>query len=68
MRMEYETTTWVDVDPITGKLLNTENGPAFGDEINLIDPGFNSGWRKTQAIWTVSKDEMKGNLSSKLRY
>jgi glucose/arabinose dehydrogenase len=38
-------------DPITGKLWDTENGPSFGDEINLVDPGFNSGWTKIQGIW-----------------
>lgn len=33
----------MDFDPITGKLWDTENGPDRGDEINLIEPGFNSG-------------------------
>ena len=32
------------VDPVTGKLWDTENGPDFGDEINIVPPGFNSGW------------------------
>jgi aldose sugar dehydrogenase len=32
------------VDPVTGKLWDTENGPDFGDEINLVPPNFNSGW------------------------
>src|SRR5918995_860391 len=41
----------MDFDPVTGKLWDTENGPAFGDEINLVEPGFNSGWRKVQGIW-----------------
>jgi glucose/arabinose dehydrogenase len=35
----------MDFDPITGKLWDTENGPSFGDEINLVEPGFNSGWK-----------------------
>ena len=35
----------IDFDPVTGKLWDTENGPASNDEINLIEPGFNSGWR-----------------------
>jgi aldose sugar dehydrogenase len=34
----------MDFDPITGKLWDTENGPNYGDEINLVEPGFNSGW------------------------
>ena len=34
------------VDPITGYLWDTENGPAVYDEINLVFPKFNSGWAK----------------------
>src|SRR5919198_3296494 len=34
----------IDFDPVTGKLWDTENGPTKNDEINLIEPGFNSGW------------------------
>jgi glucose/arabinose dehydrogenase len=41
----------IDFDPVTGRLWDTENGPGFGDEINLVDPGFNSGWNKVQGIW-----------------
>jgi len=33
-------------DPLTNNLWDTENGPQFGDEINLVEPGFNSGWYK----------------------
>lgn len=33
-------------DPVTGALWNTENGPNLYDEINRVDPGFNSGWSK----------------------
>jgi glucose/arabinose dehydrogenase len=42
----------MDFDPVSGKLWDTENGPNYGDEINLVDPGFNSGWSKVQGIWT----------------
>ncbi len=34
------------LDPVTGRLWDTENGPASYDEINLIEPGTNSGWEK----------------------
>jgi aldose sugar dehydrogenase len=44
----------MDFDPITSKLWDTENGPDFGDEINLVDPGFNSGWKKVQGFWKVA--------------
>jgi aldose sugar dehydrogenase len=33
----------IDFDPVTGRLWDTENGPD-NDEINLVEPGFNSGW------------------------
>jgi len=36
----------MDIDPLTGKLWNTENGEDNYDEINLVQPGFNSGWSK----------------------
>jgi aldose sugar dehydrogenase len=36
----------MDFDPITGKLWDTENGPTSADEINLVEPGFNSGHSK----------------------
>jgi glucose/arabinose dehydrogenase len=35
-----------DFDPLTGVLWDTENGPAQFDEINIVLPGFNSGWRR----------------------
>src|ERR687890_1178756 len=41
----------IDFDPVTGKLWDTENGVVFGDEINLVEPGFNSGWNKIDGIW-----------------
>jgi glucose/arabinose dehydrogenase len=41
----------LDFDPVTGNLWDTENGASYGDEINLVEPGFNSGWRKVQGIW-----------------
>jgi len=45
----------IDFDPVTGYLWDTENGHAYGDEINLVLPGFNSGWNKVQGIWTETK-------------
>ena len=36
------------VDPQTGFMWDTENGPDVFDEINLIDEKFNSGWAKIQ--------------------
>ena len=47
-----------DWDPLTGKLWDTENGPHYGDEINLVEPGFNSGWVKVQGIWEPNFEQM----------
>jgi aldose sugar dehydrogenase len=44
----------IDFDPITGKLWDTENGPGFGDEINLVEPGFNSGWIRVAGVWPTN--------------
>jgi glucose/arabinose dehydrogenase len=40
----------MDFDPVTGNLWDTENGPDYGDEINLVQPGFNGGWKKVQGM------------------
>jgi glucose/arabinose dehydrogenase len=42
----------IGFDPVTKKLWDTENGPKYGDEINLVEPGFNSGWVQVMGIWT----------------
>jgi glucose/arabinose dehydrogenase len=52
----------IGFDPITGKLWDTENGGNFGDEINLVEPGFNSGWNKVQGIWQSYKGN-PGNIT-----
>ncbi|HYX57272.1 MAG TPA: PQQ-dependent sugar dehydrogenase [Nitrososphaeraceae archaeon] len=49
----------IDFDPVTGKLWDTENGPDKGDEINLVEPGFNSGWATVAGMWA-----RKGDTSS----
>jgi aldose sugar dehydrogenase len=46
----------MDFDPITGKLWDTENGNTFGDEINLVSPGFNSGWSQAAGIWEAGSE------------
>ena len=33
-------------DPLTDELWMTENGPGSFDEINIVEPGFNSGWER----------------------
>ena len=51
----------LDFDPVTGKLWDSENGPQFGDEINLVEPGFNSGSDRVYGIWKSNEfgDRMK---------
>jgi aldose sugar dehydrogenase len=44
-------------DPVTDRLWDTENGDEYGDEINLVKPGFNSGYRKIQGVWEAYKSE-----------
>jgi aldose sugar dehydrogenase len=36
----------LDFDPLTGILWDAEDGPADYDEINVVQPGFNSGWNQ----------------------
>lgn len=50
---------------MTGKLWDTENGPDFGDEINLVNPGFNSGWEQVQGIWTREHLDAMGPVALK---
>ncbi len=50
-------------DPLSGELWDTENGPNAYDEINLVLPGFNSGWE--QIMGPDSRDPQGvGNLVS----
>ncbi len=44
----------MDFDPLTNNLWDTENGPASYDEINLVRPGFNSGWQKIMGPISIS--------------
>ncbi len=41
-------------DPVNGKLWETENGPDFYDEVNLVAAGFNGGWNDIRG--PVSRD------------
>ena len=52
----------IDFDPVTGNLWDTENGPGFGDEINLVEPGFNSGWYRTGTGNTLNGRTGEGEL------
>lgn len=47
-------------DPVTNNLWDTENGPVLADEINLIYPGFNSGWHEIYGF-SYSRPEFDKN-------
>jgi len=40
----------MDFDPITGKLWLSENGVYTNDEINLVEQGFNGGWKDVTGL------------------
>ncbi len=40
----HRNTQGIDFQPGTGYLFNSEHGPTGGDEINIINKGFNYGW------------------------
>jgi aldose sugar dehydrogenase len=46
----------LDFDTLTGNLWDTENDPASFDEINLVRPGFNSGWQTVMGPISLSGD------------
>jgi glucose/arabinose dehydrogenase len=48
-----------DFDPITDILWDTENGPHEYDEVNIVKPGFNSGW--LQVMGPISKSGITEN-------
>jgi glucose/arabinose dehydrogenase len=51
-------------DPVSGKLWDTENGGTNYDEINLIEPGFNSGSEQLEGLSTLHKDFSKSKLET----
>src|SRR5215216_2732008 len=52
----------INFDPVTGNLWDTENGPEHGDEINLVEPGFNSGWTQVQGMSSEKEDDDDFNI------
>jgi glucose/arabinose dehydrogenase len=46
----------IDFDPLTKELWDTENVDFDGDEINLVEPGFNSGWRVIEGMAESKED------------
>jgi aldose sugar dehydrogenase len=52
----------IDFDPISGNLWDTENGPGNGDELNLVLPGFNSGWQQVQGLASMEDSFSESDL------
>ncbi|MGC1134003.1 MAG: PQQ-dependent sugar dehydrogenase [Nitrososphaeraceae archaeon] len=52
----------IDFDPVTGKLWDAENGEDVFDEINLVEPGFNSGWKQVMGPISANTGVSKSNL------
>lgn len=50
------------IDPVTGFLWDTENGDEDYDEINLVRPGFNSGWKLLMGPMSENDDVVKEDL------
>jgi len=45
----------ITIDPLTGTIWQTENGPSQYDEVNIVKPGFNSGW--IQVMGPIAQSE-----------
>jgi aldose sugar dehydrogenase len=57
----------LDIDNLTGYLWNTENGEGQYDEINLVEPGFNSGWNQIQGLALNEEKFDPDNLTSSIK-
>jgi aldose sugar dehydrogenase len=58
----------ITFDPITNILWDTENGPNEYDEVNVVKPGFNSGWNKVMGPISksdITEDELVNFPNSK---
>jgi glucose/arabinose dehydrogenase len=52
----------IDFDPVTGKLWDAENGEDIFDELNLVEPGFNSGWKQVMGPISANIGVSESNL------
>ena len=55
-----------DFDPLTGILWDVENGPTEYDEINIVLPGFNSGWNRVMGPQEEKGSRLKILCTSRL--
>lgn len=54
----------IGFDAVTGNLWETENGRSTDDEINLVLPGFNSGWREVIGFSKETDEFNEENLET----
>jgi glucose/arabinose dehydrogenase len=54
------------IDPISGLLWDTENGPDSYDEMNIVYPGFNSGWNQIMGPMSQSTSVEQAELEEEL--
>ena len=54
------------IDPISGLLWDTENGPDSYDEMNIVRPGFNSGWNQIMGPISHSTSVEQADLEEEL--
>ena len=52
----------IEFDPVTGQLWEAENGEDVFDEINLVQPGFNSGWKQVMGPIAANTDISESSL------
>jgi glucose/arabinose dehydrogenase len=52
----------IEFDPVTGKLWDAENGEDVFDEVNLVEPGFNSGWKSVMGPIAANSGVSESNL------
>src|SRR5919106_1374363 len=52
----------IEFDPVTGQLWEAENGEDVFDEINLVQPGFNSGWKQVMGPIAANTGVSKSSL------
>ena len=55
----------MDFDPVTHNLWATEAGLYYVDELNLVKPGFNSGWQDVDGMASRCKPMICGYLDEK---
>lgn len=54
----------IEFDPVTGMLWDAENGEDVFDEINLVQPGLNSGWKQVMGPIAANSGVSESSLTN----